>query len=215
MKITIVSDTHGQPEALGELKGDLLIHCGDFCYDQSRAHEDLESLDRWFSRQQFRLIACTGGNHDFLVEERTTRTKQPFRHAVYLQGSGASLDGLKIYGALGAGALALSALQERRRAGRAVGAHPRGHGHPRDAHAALRHARHELARPAMRVQGAPVAPRRAAAAGALLRPHPRECRLDGAERDDVCQRLARRSQLQARTAPGHPRRPLSTAASAD
>lgn len=99
MKITIVSDTHGQPEALGELKGDLLIHCGDFCYDQSRAHEDLESLNRWFSRQEFRLIVCTGGNHDFLVEERTTRTKQPFRHAVCLQDSGASLDGVKIYGA--------------------------------------------------------------------------------------------------------------------
>jgi predicted phosphodiesterase len=99
MKIVIVSDTHGQHDSLGELEGDVLIHCGDFCLDQAKADADLDSLDRWFARQRFRLIVCTGGNHDFLIEDRDTTRGEPFRNALYLRDRDVSIDGLKIHGA--------------------------------------------------------------------------------------------------------------------
>ena len=99
VKIVVISDTHGQHETLGELEGDVLIHCGDFCLDQRDAEADIASLDAWFARQRFRLIVCTGGNHDFEVEARRARGETVFRHAVCLQDEGVSLDGVKFHGA--------------------------------------------------------------------------------------------------------------------
>jgi Icc-related predicted phosphoesterase len=98
MKIVVISDTHGQHGLLGPLSGDLLIHCGDFGLGESGADDTLQDLDDWFGRQHFRHILCTGGNHDFAVEERQRRGQRVFRHAVLLQDQTIEIDGLRCHG---------------------------------------------------------------------------------------------------------------------
>jgi hypothetical protein len=96
--LVIVSDTHARHEELGQLCGDVLIHCGDGCDGFQRNREDLECLDDWFGRQQFERILCIGGNHDFLIEERIARGERVFRNAIYLQDETHEFRGLRFYG---------------------------------------------------------------------------------------------------------------------
>ncbi|MGB1142223.1 MAG: metallophosphoesterase, partial [Halioglobus sp.] len=81
MKITIVSDTHGNHDQITGLSGDVLIHCGDMFnqFDMfGQEDEQFEGLDAWFGRQDFDLVLCTGGNHDFELEKRVQYVDQPF-----------------------------------------------------------------------------------------------------------------------------------------
>lgn len=99
MKVTVISDTHGDHAALGALSGDVLIHCGDVCLGSHRAPQVLDDLDAWFARQAFRHILFTGGNHDDLVEQRRLRGQRVFRHATCLEDEGVEIDGFRFYGA--------------------------------------------------------------------------------------------------------------------
>lgn len=99
MKLVFISDTHGDHAKLGSLSGDVLIHCGDFSLGERGADAALRDLDAWFSRQDFKHILCTGGNHDFLAEEITSRGKRVFEHAVCLTDQVFEIDGFKFYGA--------------------------------------------------------------------------------------------------------------------
>lgn len=99
MKITVISDTHGTHAGLGELEGDVLIHCGDFCLSGSHQDQQLQALDAWFGRQRFRHVLCIGGNHDFLAEELHARGQPLFRHARYLMDETVQIEGLRFHGA--------------------------------------------------------------------------------------------------------------------
>jgi len=66
-RVIAVSDTHSLHDQLGRLpKGDLFIHCGDFCNKGNC--EEYASFDRWLSRvgaQGFEdRMFCVVGNHD-------------------------------------------------------------------------------------------------------------------------------------------------------
>lgn len=91
MKIVIISDTHGMHEELGQLEGDLLIHCGDF--------EDVSEIDAWFAEQRFKEIIVIGGNHDHGAYEMSREGVRSFYNAKYLEDSMFEFEGLKIYGA--------------------------------------------------------------------------------------------------------------------
>lgn len=99
MRLVVISDTHCQHEWLGDLEGDVLIHCGDSRNGFSRSAGDLESLDRWFGRQRFELILCIGGNHDFELESRVGQGKRVFENATYLQDASHEHRGVTFYGA--------------------------------------------------------------------------------------------------------------------
>jgi Icc-related predicted phosphoesterase len=99
MKITVISDTHNEHEKLGTLSGEVLIHCGDMFNLFSRQEGELERMDEWFGRQRFDLILCTGGNHDFALEDRLKAIEQPFKNACYLQDRKFVHDGICFYGA--------------------------------------------------------------------------------------------------------------------
>lgn len=102
MKITIVSDTHGNHDQITGLSGDVLIHCGDMFnqFDMFGQEDELfEGLDAWFGRQDFDLVLCTGGNHDFELEKRVQYVDQPFRNAVFLAGEAYRYRGVTFYGA--------------------------------------------------------------------------------------------------------------------
>lgn len=98
MRLVVISDTHGKHEELGELVGDVLIHCGDFCDGFRKEPRDLESVDAWFARQRFELIICVGGNHDFVVEDRIDNAQPVFRNALWLQDAAHVHRGITFYG---------------------------------------------------------------------------------------------------------------------
>jgi Icc-related predicted phosphoesterase len=99
MKLIIISDTHGEQEKLGTLSGDVLIHCGDMFNMFGSDDDDFDRMDAWFGKQQFDLIVCVGGNHDFELEKRSLYTDKPFKNAVYLEGTSLEYQGLIIHGA--------------------------------------------------------------------------------------------------------------------
>ena len=99
MKLTVISDTHGHHEKLGVLSGEVLIHCGDMFNMFDRGPNDFEQLDAWFGRQRFDLILCTGGNHDFALQEKSGANSIPFENAVYLQDRSYVHQGVTFYGA--------------------------------------------------------------------------------------------------------------------
>jgi len=99
MKIVVVSDTHTRHQELGVLSGDVLIHCGDAALGFNATPGDVEELDHWFGQQDFKLILCTGGNHDFDLERRTRQRAAPLKNAVYLQDQSHAYGGRLFYGA--------------------------------------------------------------------------------------------------------------------
>ena len=99
MRLVIISDTHTLHEQLGELSGDVLIHCGDMCNGFQPDPRDIVRMDDWFLRQDFKLILCTGGNHDMVVEDRDQCGGTVFRNATYLEDEPIEFEGLKFYAA--------------------------------------------------------------------------------------------------------------------
>jgi Icc-related predicted phosphoesterase len=99
MKLVVVSDTHGRHAEIGRLRGDVLVHCGDLCDGLRRDRDDLGRLDDWFGQQHFDRILCTGGNHDFVVQERVALGRPVFRNAVYLQDETFEHRGVRFHGA--------------------------------------------------------------------------------------------------------------------
>jgi Icc-related predicted phosphoesterase len=105
MRIVVVSDTHGKHREIGPLHGDVLIHCGDLSngigYDIDELDDsdrNLIDLDNWFGEQKFHRILCIGGNHDFLVQERSDRGMAIFQNAIYLQDASYEYEGVSFYG---------------------------------------------------------------------------------------------------------------------
>jgi len=99
LQLTIISDTHGQHQKLGKLTGEVLIHCGDMFNMFNQSHEDFDRMDDWFGEQDFDLILCTGGNHDFELQKRSLYVDNPFRNAVYLGGISYQYGGVTFFGA--------------------------------------------------------------------------------------------------------------------
>jgi Icc-related predicted phosphoesterase len=98
VRVVIVSDTHGKHEDLGILEGDVLIHCGDGCDGFERDPRDVDRLDTWFGLQRFEVILCTGGNHDFAMEEWIADNRSVFRNAIFLVDQQFTYDGVRFYG---------------------------------------------------------------------------------------------------------------------
>lgn len=105
MKLVLLSDTHTLHEHLVVPPCDVLIHAGDFC-GKGTAAEAADFLD-WFAQQPARHHVLVAGNHDRFCEQDPTGFRQLFyltarRYAVrsmhYLQGSGVTIDGHKIWG---------------------------------------------------------------------------------------------------------------------
>jgi Icc-related predicted phosphoesterase len=65
----------------------------------AQENEEFEGLDEWFGEQEFDLILCTGGNHDFELEKRAKYVDQPFKNAVFLAGTAYEYRGVNFYGA--------------------------------------------------------------------------------------------------------------------
>lgn len=98
MRLVLISDTHGKHDDIGGLSGDVLIHCGDFCHGLLNDGSDLLQIDDWFAAQDFQLILCIGGNHDFVAQRRREQVEPVFQNAVYLQDESYQFGGRTFYG---------------------------------------------------------------------------------------------------------------------
>lgn len=98
MRIVFISDTHGNHSDLGTLHGDVLIHCGDFCDGFFDEDQTLVEFDEWLGEQNFDVILCVGGNHDFLAETIYKSGKPVFKNAVYLVDETYHFNGINFYG---------------------------------------------------------------------------------------------------------------------
>lgn len=110
-KIVAISDTHCQHRQikdfqdtnfLGEPKdplgGDIIIHAGDALSHGSLV--EFTNFINWFSELDFIHRIYVAGNHDFIAENNRSLVKQMCdeRGVIYLQDSGYTIDGIKIYG---------------------------------------------------------------------------------------------------------------------
>ncbi len=96
IKITIISDTHGDYYLLDLKPADILIICGDIgIWNQV----DLWRFNRWLEKQPFEYKVCCAGNHDkFLYECGMKSIQQQLSSAIYLENSGCEILGLKLWG---------------------------------------------------------------------------------------------------------------------
>lgn len=103
IKVTFISDTHGQHQSLDQytLSGDILIYCGDLTA-QGRIWE-FEKVSDWIIRQNFQHKIVIAGNHDiglhldpnyYYIKNKVLQD----RGIIYLEDALVDICGLQIYG---------------------------------------------------------------------------------------------------------------------
>ena len=103
MVISFISDTHTKHKQLNLPGGDLLIHSGDL--SNRGSFNDLEDFLLWFGKQDYKHKIFIAGNHDFCFQDSPARCKQILKeheeyngNIIYLEDSGCTIEGLKIWG---------------------------------------------------------------------------------------------------------------------
>jgi predicted phosphodiesterase len=96
MRVVCVSDTHRRHEKLEMPGGDLLLHAGDITRHGER--EDVEAFDAWLGSLPYRHKVVIAGNHDFLFQQEPRLAQSLITNAVYLEDSGATVEGLRVWG---------------------------------------------------------------------------------------------------------------------
>lgn len=97
MRIVCMADTHGLHADVEVPDGDLLIHAGDCTGSGSLA--DLDDFCEWLAAQPHEHKVFIAGNHDRILEEDPGAAKSVIPASVtYLQDSGVTVGGLKIWG---------------------------------------------------------------------------------------------------------------------
>lgn len=98
MKIVAISDTHGQHAGLKLPPGDILIHAGDVS-SRGKPHE-IQDFVNWFAQQDYEHKIFIAGNHDFFFEQAPQHEIDLYLRPefTYLNDSGITIDGIKIWG---------------------------------------------------------------------------------------------------------------------
>jgi predicted phosphodiesterase len=98
MRFVAISDTHGQHQAVALPAGDVLVHAGDVS-SRGRRDEVVDFL-AWFAATPFRYRILIAGNHDFFFEDAPADEVASILppEIVYLNDSGTTIDGVRIWG---------------------------------------------------------------------------------------------------------------------
>ena len=98
MKIVAISDTHGKHRSLELPEGDMIIHAGDVS-NRGEKSEVLDFLD-WYKNLDFQYKIFIAGNHDFYFEkEKDSEIEKVIpSNVIYLNDSGITIEGIKIWG---------------------------------------------------------------------------------------------------------------------
>jgi Icc-related predicted phosphoesterase len=98
MKITAISDTHGNHSQVEIPEGDIIVHCGDFA-GKSNLDEVVDFCD-WFTGLNFRHRILVAGNHDRYVKKRETEFLKiaADRNIIYLENRSVRIQNYNFYG---------------------------------------------------------------------------------------------------------------------
>jgi predicted phosphodiesterase len=95
MRIVCLSDTHNRELAVPD--GDLLIHAGDAT--MRGTPDEIVEFNSWFGALPHKHKIFIAGNHDWLFETQPAGARKLLAgDIIYLQDSGANIDGFHIYG---------------------------------------------------------------------------------------------------------------------
>lgn len=98
MRIIAIADTHLFTADLAVPAGDMLIHAGDHA-----RHGDLKELAeaaKWLAKLPHPLKVAVAGNHDWAFARSPSAARNLFEEAgvTYLEDSGATIAGLRVWG---------------------------------------------------------------------------------------------------------------------
>jgi len=103
MRIVTISDTHNKHELLSEgdllFPGEMIIHAGDISGRGSK--KEVTSFINWFSSLPYKYKILIAGNHDWGFEKTTRGIYEQMckdNNIIYLNDSGAEIEGIKIWG---------------------------------------------------------------------------------------------------------------------
>ncbi|MFT5288886.1 MAG: Icc-related predicted phosphoesterase [Planctomycetota bacterium] len=96
LRIVSLSDTHTLHDRIDVPDGDVLVHAGDFTNRGSE--DDVASFGAFLAGQPHRHKVIVAGNHDFLFESDRERAEKLLGDVVYLQDSGATIEGVEFWG---------------------------------------------------------------------------------------------------------------------
>lgn len=97
MRITFISDTHGQHASLQLAPCDLLIHAGDV--SKRGTETEVQDFLDWFDALDIPHKVFVAGNHDFLMERKATLFTSMLPDSVtYLRNDATVVEGIKIWG---------------------------------------------------------------------------------------------------------------------
>ena len=98
MRIVAVADTHTFEADLGQLpEGDVLIHAGDLV--RAGDLEELAPVAEWLRSQPHPYKIVVAGNHDWCFVREPERARGMLGESVtYLQDSGCTLEGVRVWG---------------------------------------------------------------------------------------------------------------------
>lgn len=106
MKIVFISDTHNQHDQVKVPDGDILIHAGDATM-LGRMNE-IAAFGVWFRSLPHKHKIFVAGNHDWMFAKNQMMARQLLNNGliggvrtpeiIYLEDSGTTVEGLKIYG---------------------------------------------------------------------------------------------------------------------
>lgn len=97
MRFVCISDTHGRHRELTLSSGDVLIHAGDFLPPRA-SFEAVDDFNQWLGDLPYSHKIVVAGNHDRLFEASPKQARKLFSHAIYLENSGTSIDGIHLWG---------------------------------------------------------------------------------------------------------------------
>lgn len=90
LRLVRIGDTHGLHRKLALPPGDFMVHGAGI--------EELDDFDAWLSSLPFRHKLVVAGNHDLLFDRKPKLARAHLTHAIYLQDSGVTLEGLNFWG---------------------------------------------------------------------------------------------------------------------
>lgn len=96
MRLVILSDTHRRHSAIEVPAGDVLIHCGDFT--GRGTPPEVIDFNCWLGTLPHPRKLVIAGNHDFLFERDPTQARALLTNAEYLEDSGTTIGGLRVWG---------------------------------------------------------------------------------------------------------------------
>ena len=96
MRIVAVADTHLFHDELVVPDGDVFVHAGDMCRGGSL--EELRQSALWMRGLPHRTKIVIAGNHDFAFVEHEAEARALVADFVYLQDSGATIEGVSFWG---------------------------------------------------------------------------------------------------------------------